>query len=85
MQMDQLIRTALGADYAHEHSDPGIRLGTSPVMLSAAKHLAAHRDRPFAELRACPEQSEWGDNVGADLSCTPPMYRPSRWISRYPD
>jgi hypothetical protein len=39
---------------------------SSPVMLSAAKHLAADRDRPFAEftlsvanvLRACPERSE---------------------------
>ncbi len=38
----------------------------SPVMLSAAKHLAAHRASPFAEftlsganvLRACPERSE---------------------------
>jgi hypothetical protein len=28
------------------------------VMLSAAKHLAAHRERPFALLRACPERSE---------------------------
>jgi hypothetical protein len=34
-------------------------MGDSPVMLSAAKHLSAHRDR-----------------VGADLSCTPPIYRP---------
>ncbi len=33
----------------------------STVMLSAAKHLAAHPDRPFASLRACPERSEWGD------------------------
>jgi hypothetical protein len=41
------------------------------VMLSEAKHLSAQRDRPFAELtlseanglRACPEQSEWGDTV----------------------
>ncbi len=41
-------------------------MGRSPVMLSAAKHLAAQRDRPFAELtlsganvlRACPERSE---------------------------
>ncbi len=30
----------------------------SPVMLNAAKHLAAQRDRPFAALRACPERSE---------------------------
>ncbi len=33
-------------------------MGASPVMLSAAKHLAADRDRPFAALRACPERSE---------------------------
>ncbi len=25
-------------------------MGDSPVMLSAAKHLDAHRDRPFAEF-----------------------------------
>jgi hypothetical protein len=48
-------------DYAHEHLDPGIRLGDSPVMLSAAKHLAAPRDRPFASLRVTLEV---------------PMYRP---------
>ena len=50
-------------DYANEQSDPGIRMGDSIVMLSAAKHLAAQRDSPFAEftlsvsegLRACPE------------------------------
>ena len=35
----------------------------NPVMLSAAKHLAAARDRPFAALRVCPERSEWGDTV----------------------
>jgi len=27
-----------------------IRRGASPVILSAAKHLAAQRDRPFAEF-----------------------------------
>jgi hypothetical protein len=37
-------------DNAIEQIDPGIRNGHSPVMLSAAKHLAAHRDRPFAEF-----------------------------------
>jgi hypothetical protein len=26
-------------------------MGHSTVMLSAAKHLSAHRDRPFASLR----------------------------------
>jgi len=35
-------------DYAHEHIDPGSRMGDSTVMLSAAKHLSAQRDRPFA-------------------------------------
>ena len=29
-----------------------------PVILSAAKDLAASRDRPFAALRACPEWNE---------------------------
>jgi hypothetical protein len=31
-------------DNAHEHIDPGIRMGDSTVMLSAAKHLGAQRD-----------------------------------------
>jgi hypothetical protein len=44
-------RTSVGADYTHEQIDPGIRMSNSPVMLSAAKHLAAQRDRPFASLR----------------------------------
>ena len=51
------------ADYAHEHIDPGIRMSHSTVMLSpfvalrvnSAKHLAAHRDRPFASLRVTVE------------------------------
>jgi len=30
----------------------------SPVMLSAAKHLSAHRDRPFASLRVTIEEAE---------------------------
>ena len=30
-------------------------------MLSAAKHLSAQPDSPFAVLRACPERNEWGD------------------------
>ena len=50
------------ADNANEQIDPGSRMGHSSVMLSAAKHLAAQRDRPFARsslhsslraLRAC--------------------------------
>ena len=61
--MNRLIRIAVGADYVHEHSDPGNRRGDSPVMLStfatlsvnSAKHLAAHRDRPFASLRVTVE------------------------------
>ena len=40
------------------------RQENSTVMLSAAKHLDAHPDRPFATLRACPERSEWGDKRG---------------------
>ena len=39
----------------------------SPVMLSAAKHLAVQRERPFASLRACPERSEWGDTKASSL------------------
>jgi hypothetical protein len=41
----------------------------SPVMLSAAKHLAAQRDRPFAALRVTVEG----------------RFIAPRWISRYPD
>src|SRR5260370_33239979 len=68
---------------------------SSPVMLSAAKHLAADRDRPFASLRVtwCDESNCQGlfftiepclnkiirSTVGADLSRPPPIYRP-RWI-----
>src|SRR5713226_3154668 len=69
---------------------------SSPVILSAAKDLAAARDRPFAALRVT-----WGDCstceglfftsepclneipghvVGADLSCTSPIYRPGERI-----
>src|SRR5450759_3427461 len=54
-------------------TDPSLRLrvtlaGSSkrdhPVMLSGAKHLVAHGDRPFASAqRLCPERSEWGDTV----------------------
>ena len=35
---------------AHEQLDSAIRMDHSPVMLSAAKHLCAERDRPFAEF-----------------------------------
>jgi hypothetical protein len=31
--------------------NPSLRMGDSPVMLSAAKYLSADRDRPFAALR----------------------------------
>src|SRR5260370_39876423 len=64
MEMNKIIRIAGNpprADNAHEYSNPGIRLGDSPVMLSAAKHLAAQRDRPFASLR---------------VTVQAPMYRP---------
>ena len=46
MACNNIVRSSVGADYAHEHSDQGIRMGESPVMLSAAKHLPAQRDRP---------------------------------------
>jgi hypothetical protein len=51
MAFNNIVWTSLGADYAHEQSDQGIRMGESTVMLNAAKHLGAHRDRPFAALR----------------------------------
>ncbi len=47
------------ADNAHEHIDPGIRMGDIAVMLSAAKYLSAQRDRPFASRRR--------DSGGADF------------------
>jgi hypothetical protein len=50
MVINKLIRSSVGADYAHEQMNPGIRMGASTVMLSAAKHLAAQRTRPFAEF-----------------------------------
>ena len=54
MIFDKIIWTEVGVHDAPEHIDPGIRMGESPVMLSAAKHLAAQRDRPFAALRVTP-------------------------------
>src|SRR5713226_2159523 len=73
-----------------DSSSPTAR--SSPVMLSAAKHLSAYRDRPFAALRVtrCDCSSCQvlffklnlaltkypGHPVGADLSCPPPIYRP---------
>jgi ribosomal protein S15P/S13E len=42
--MNNIIRPSVGADYAVEHIDPGIGMGHSPVMLSAAKHLDVHLD-----------------------------------------
>jgi hypothetical protein len=59
MQINNIIRSSVGADYANEQIDPGIRMSGSTVMLSAAKHLHAHRDRPFAAAQ--------GDSGGADF------------------
>ena len=56
----------VGADYAHEQIDPGIRMGDSPVMLSAAKHLCAHRARPFAEFTLSGTNVLRVTEVGAD-------------------
>jgi hypothetical protein len=64
---NKITQPSVGADYAHERIDPGIRMGDIAVMLSAAKHLSTERDRPFAALRACPERSEGGDSGGADF------------------
>ena len=50
MACNNIVRSSVGADYAHEHSDQGIRMGESPVMLSAAKHLPTQCARPFAEF-----------------------------------
>src|SRR2546425_24687 len=47
----------------------------APLSVNSAKHLSAKRDRSFVSLRACPERSEWGDSVGADLSA----------LGRFPD
>src|SRR5713101_1493115 len=58
MTLHTIIRSCVGADYANEQIAPGIRMVPSTVMLSAAKHLAANRDRPFAQ----------GDSAGAEVS-----------------
>jgi len=44
LHMNNIIQSTVGADYAHEHIDPGIPMGHNTVMLSAAKHLDAQRD-----------------------------------------
>jgi hypothetical protein len=59
------IITGDGRDNAIEQIDPGICMGDSTVMLSVAKHLSAHRDRPFAALR---------------VTVLGPMYRPSQAV-----
>jgi hypothetical protein len=61
MQFQKIIRIKecpRRADNAYEHRDPGMRLGDSAVMLSVAKHLHAHHERPFAAAQ--------GDRGGAD-------------------
>jgi hypothetical protein len=50
MAFNKIFWTPVRAGYALEQNNPGIRLGASAVMLSAAKHLAAQRDRPLAEF-----------------------------------
>jgi hypothetical protein len=34
MACNNIVGTSVGADYAHEHIDQGIRMGESTVMLS---------------------------------------------------
>ena len=46
----------VGRDNVNEQNNPDIRMGDSTVMLSAAKHLSAQRDRPFAALRVTVEE-----------------------------
>jgi hypothetical protein len=61
MQFQKIIwikECPLRADHAHEHIDPGIRMGDSAVMLSEVKHLDAHRARPFAAAQG---DSAWAD------------------------
>ncbi|HEY6410224.1 MAG TPA: hypothetical protein VIY29_22440 [Ktedonobacteraceae bacterium] len=69
MQFHEILRRKecpRRADHAQEHSDPGMHLGDSTVMLStfatlsvnSAKHLSAQRARPFAAAQ--------GDKGGAD-------------------
>jgi hypothetical protein len=57
MAFNKIFWTPVRAGYALEQNNPGIRLGASAVMLSAAKHLAAGRARPFAALRVTVEVS----------------------------
>jgi hypothetical protein len=53
----------LRAEYANEQIAPGVGMGDSTVMLSAAKHLAAHRDRPFVSLKVTPGGSSMWDST----------------------
>jgi len=63
MAFNKINRTAVGADDAIEHSDPGFHMGHSTVTLNpfvalrinSTKHLATQRDRPFAALRVTVE------------------------------
>src|SRR5258707_1071693 len=56
------------AAYCHDYSgveqiDPGIRMGDSPVMLSAAKQLDGHRERPFAAAQGDTRGKRQGENA----------------------
>ena len=55
--------TPVGADYVVSKNNTDNEIGPNPVMLSAAKHLFADRDRPFAALRVTPGGSSMHDNA----------------------
>jgi hypothetical protein len=59
MQINTILRPSVGADYAHEQIDPGIRMGDSTVILSIAKDLRSEASRcPSRETLRCAQ----GDN-----------------------
>jgi hypothetical protein len=68
MEFNKLYRTSVSADYAIEHIDPDIRMGDSTVMLSAAKHLSAQRDRPFAAAQGDIVRHRRLVRIAADVS-----------------
>jgi hypothetical protein len=58
----------VGADHAQENIDPGIRMGASPVMLSAAKHLCLSRQMlhcPSRQMLRCAQDDNRGSSGGA--------------------
>src|SRR2546422_9432161 len=74
IRVDQTIHNSLSSARFFLLSYHAISLSTErshPVMLSAAKHLAADRDRPFASRRRdtgrSPIVRSWDDQIGLNV------------------